>query len=90
MRTELDKQIELAVAHKGDLICEDAGFAIAYAILRLAEAQEATASALRALGTGNAATEMGAIEALSVSVEALSSSIREGMSDVARAISDND
>ena len=37
-------------------------FAIAYAVLVLAEAQDRTASGLRALGTGDAAAAMGALE----------------------------
>lgn len=43
-------------------------FAIAYAVLVLAEAQDRTARGLRALGTGNAASDMGAIEFLAAHV----------------------
>lgn len=46
----------------------DGSFAVAYALLRMAEAQNATAAALRQLGTGDAATTMGAIELLAVEV----------------------
>lgn len=45
-------------AHAGD-----AGFAIAYALLELAEAQKSLATHVKYLGNGDAATPMGAIEA---------------------------
>lgn len=42
----------------------DSGFAVAYALLELVRAQERSASALRKLGMADAATPLGAIEAL--------------------------
>jgi len=42
---------------------EDAGYAIAYALLKLATAQADLAFHVKYLGNGNAATQMGAIEA---------------------------
>jgi hypothetical protein len=57
----------------------DAGFAIAYALIDLADAQDATAKALQRLGMGDAATRMGAIEGLAVE-------IKEGTSRIADSI----
>lgn len=42
----------------------DGSFAIAYGLLRLADAQENTATQLKNLGNADAATPMGAIEGL--------------------------
>lgn len=50
---------------------------------RLVEAIESFARALRALGTGNAATDMGAIEFLAIEV-------RNGLENVASALRDLD
>lgn len=47
----------------------DGAFAVAYALLDLAKAQGSTASALRQLGLGDAATSMGALEALMVQMK---------------------
>jgi|GEM_PF-3216430 len=47
----------------------DGAFAIAYALLDLSDSQEATAKALQRLGNGNASTDLGAIENLSMQVE---------------------
>lgn len=47
----------------------DSGFAIAYALLEVAEQQAAIAVHLKYLGTGDAGTTMGAIEYLGVQVE---------------------
>jgi hypothetical protein len=47
----------------------DGAFAIAYAILDLSDSQEATAKALFKLGNGNASTDLGAIENLSMTLE---------------------
>ena len=41
----------------------DAGYAIAFALMRLARAQESLALHVKYLGNGDAATPMGAIEA---------------------------
>jgi hypothetical protein len=48
----------------------DGNFAAAYATLMLAEAQDRMARQLAALGTGNAVSEMGAIEFLAATVGA--------------------
>ena len=48
----------------------DGNFAVAYATLMLAEAQDRIARQLAALGTGNAASEMGAIEFLAATAGA--------------------
>ena len=68
-------------------------FAIAYAVLVLAEAQDRTASGLRALGTGDAAATMGALEfhathvgeklgALAGAVEALGERLGEAVDSI--------
>jgi hypothetical protein len=57
----------------------DSGFAIAHALLILAQAQQATATHLKYLGVGNAATTMGA-------VEYLAQQLQEGLNDAAEAI----
>jgi hypothetical protein len=57
----------------------DPGFAIAYALLELAEAQRSTATHLKYLGVGDAATTMGA-------VEYLATQIADGMSRLSAAI----
>lgn len=59
----------------------DGRFAIAYALLELAEAQRSCATWLKYLGNGDAATSMGALEALGVHVG-------EQLNRVATAISE--
>jgi hypothetical protein len=46
----------------------DSGYAIAYALLKVAEAQKTVATHIKYLGVGDAATTMGAIEFLSVHI----------------------
>lgn len=55
---QIENRIEEAAAHG------NADWALAYATLRLAKAQERTARAIILLGNADAATPMGAIEAL--------------------------
>lgn len=58
--------------HLHDLIEDkartDAGYAIAYALLKSAEAQDRLAVWVKYLGNGDAATQMGAIEAFSAHI----------------------
>ena len=58
----------------------DGRFAIAYSLLQMTRANESVAFQLRSLGLGDAASPMGAIELLSVSIkegfEALDGAIR--------------
>lgn len=60
------------VREADDVICDNAfkysEWAQAYAILRLAQAVEKCAIQLKYLGNGDAATQMGAIEALSKTI----------------------
>jgi hypothetical protein len=71
--------------HIADLIEDkartDAGYAIAHALMRLADAQAATATHLKYLGNGNAVTTMGAIEAFGMhigeKIDALTAAISE-------------
>jgi hypothetical protein len=66
--------------------CEDrarkgeGAFAVAFALLELARAQDRTATALKNLGNGDAATPMGAIEALGAV-------LKDGAEQIADAIS---
>lgn len=59
----------------------DGAFAIALALLKLAEAQERTARALNKLGLAEAATPLGAMELLAKEV----GGVREAISAVAEA-----
>ena len=71
--------------------CEDKArkgeglFAVAYALLELAEAQKSCAVHLKYLGNGDASTTMGAIEAfgmqLGEKLDALTTAIQERMDD---------
>ena len=66
----------------------DAGFAIAWALIDLADAQEATAKAIQRLGNGDAATHLGAIENLAVQVQGVTealNSIASGVVDIAHS-----
>lgn len=58
--------------HLHDLIerkaSSDSGFAIAYAVLQLAAAQDHCARNLKRLGNGDATTQMGAIEAFGLRI----------------------
>jgi hypothetical protein len=67
----------------------DAGFAVAYALLDVADAQYAIREALRSLGNGDTATKMGAIEnlagkvaGLSISLEGIGTSIADAMNEM--------
>src|SRR3546814_16853567 len=57
----------------------DGSFAVAFALLRLASAQEQTAAALRSLGMGDGPTQLGALEGLTMKLS-------EGVDRVAEAI----
>lgn len=70
------REIELAIE---DGAMESDGWAKAYAILRCAQAIESCARALRDLGNADAATSMGAIEALGKVV-------RDGLNRIAEEI----
>jgi hypothetical protein len=47
----------------------DGAFAIAYAILQLAGAQQSSAAAIKRLGNGEATSHLGAIEGLSLTID---------------------
>lgn len=68
----------------------DGAYAIAYALLDLSDSQEATAKALGRLGNGNASTDFGAIESLSMQLtraaEILGEKIETAASLVANAL----
>ncbi len=76
-RTAQRKQVNI---HIQDL-CEDkaragdAGYAIAYALLELADAQQKTAIAITRLGLNDAATPMGAIEMLSLETKRIAEAL---------------
>jgi hypothetical protein len=55
----------------------DGSFAIALAILRLADAQMVQARAIQRLGNADASTHLGALEALGIQVEKIAQAISE-------------
>lgn len=61
-----------STTHIDDIIEEkartDSGYAIAYALLRIAEAQKNVATHIKYLGNGNAMGPMGAIEAFGLHI----------------------
>lgn len=73
---ELSEAIRAKAAGEGT-------FAIAWAIIRLAEAQRATATSLALLGKGDAATPMGALEMLAGEVKAGSAAIANALGEIA-------
>ncbi|MDB5562938.1 MAG: hypothetical protein JWN11_2356 [Hyphomicrobiales bacterium] len=77
------KALFLSKAEKGE-----GAFAIAFALLELAEAQQDTATAIGRLGNGSASTPFGAIENLAMQVEKIASAISEAGSNVSEAIGD--
>lgn len=64
----------------------DAGFAIAYALIDLADSQEATAAAIQRLGNGNASTHFGAIENLAMQMEKAAQSLTYAIDGAGSAI----
>lgn len=60
----------------------EGSYAIAYALLRLAEAQKDSAIALKDLGLADAATPMGAIEFLSREIRDTGRSIADAISEL--------
>ena len=62
----------------------DGAFAIAWALMDLADAQEATAGALQRLGNGGASTHHGAIEGLAMQA----TKIAEAVNNLSSAVSD--
>ena len=56
-----DQEIEQSIASSA---ATESGYAIAYAILKLADACQSVATQLKYLGTGDAGTTMGAVEYL--------------------------
>jgi hypothetical protein len=68
----------------------EGAYAIAFALLDLSDSQEATAKALNRLGNGNASTDFGAIEGLSMQIvqaaEALGGHIETASGAIASAL----
>ena len=76
----------MAEKHIHDLFEEgarrgEAGYAIAFALLELASAQERTATALKNLGLADASTPFGAIEALGMQIKETGELIAEALSN---------
>lgn len=69
-------------ARKGDGL-----FAIAYALVDLADSQEATARALKKLGLADAATPFGAIEALGLQIEKAATIVGDQLENAAQVLS---
>ncbi len=74
-----DREIEKSIVANAS---RDSGYAIAYAILKLADAGQSLAYQLKCLGFGNASTDMGAIEGLAME-------IKEGLQSIGSAINDH-
>lgn len=68
----------------------DGAFAVAFALLELASAQERTATQIKRLGFADASTHFGAIEALIMQMketgDALASALSEGSETIAGAM----
>ena len=62
-------------------------FAVAYALLEVSESQSASARALARLGFGNASTDLGAIEGMTIEVRDALRSVSEAIEQVAGSIS---
>jgi hypothetical protein len=77
---KLDPETERTITERAST---DSLYAIAAAILELAAATESVACQLKYLGTGNAATQMGAIEYLA-------SEVKGGLQSIGEAITEND
>ena len=67
---EIEQSIAVSASSEGE-------YAIAYAILKLADACQSVATQLKYLGTGDAATTMGAIEYLATEIKEGLRSARE-------------
>jgi hypothetical protein len=65
--------------HINEVIAEkarsDGNYAVAYAILKLVEEQSAIATHIKYLGTGNAATTMGALECVALQLGAIAEAL---------------
>lgn len=81
--------IELAEEYRRRSLEEGGGdYAIAAALLEVAEQQGRVATALKYLGTGDAASTMGAIEFLAVAVREGSKAIASAQTDGAERLAD--
>jgi hypothetical protein len=65
----------------------DGAFAIAYALIDLADAQEATARALQKLGLADASTHLGALEALGMQIEKAATILGDQLESAAGTLS---
>jgi hypothetical protein len=81
---------ELRSGQLRDLIEErashDGGYAVAYALLQLADAQKATAHWLQYLGNGSASTHHGALEAFGMHIGEKLDAMAEGITELAIAL----
>jgi hypothetical protein len=84
-----NQEIEAAIENEADT---DSGFAIAYAIGKLAVAVDSVAYQLKSLGLGGAATQMGAIEYLATKIDEagdkISCALRDSAGEVSERITD--
>lgn len=67
----------------------DGAYAIAYAILQLADQQRRVANELNALGTGTTATPDGALGLVATALNGLADSVRGDLSEIATAVEDH-
>ena len=72
----MDQEIEQSIRDEAE---KDSGFAIAYAIIKLADAVNSVSYQLKCLGVGNAGTEMGAIEYLATQINECGSKIADAV-----------
>jgi hypothetical protein len=80
MNDETSEEIEKSILDEAET---DSGFAIAYAVIKLADAVNSVAYQLKNLGVGNAATEMGAIEYLATQIAESGSKIADAVREAA-------
>jgi hypothetical protein len=85
-----DKAALLAEYQGRSLGANGGAYAVAVAVLALAEAQDRTAEFLKWLGTGDAATTMGAIEAHGAFVREGLKAVADGLGALAAAIEEHE
>lgn len=78
-----DREIQRAIE---DQALDEPGWAVAYALLKLAAAQDRTAEQIKKLGLADASTPFGAVEAFIVAFEKQMGELAEAQSEIAGAL----
>jgi hypothetical protein len=78
-----DQEIEQSIRDQADT---DSGFAIAHAIIKLADAVGSLSYQLKCLGVGDAAMQIGAVEYLATKVEEAGNAISHALTNVADSV----